>query len=185
MFKVVATAPEWFGARGIDHVYAVSGCICSNFMDFTPLWRHNGWWFFDSPMTLNEVAAANGLDPTSFNLFYYEAFESEYDADEKIWRPIEPETSFVTKVETPETKRLCGYDVVTFSVHASPECSPLSCNMLAKKMSVNGECLFDQFATAHELVERGAFNGSEPGPYRIIAVYSVPASQREMHRQRH
>jgi hypothetical protein len=33
--------------------------------------------------------------------------------------------------------------------------------------------LFSSFDEAKAHLERGAFNNSEPGPYRIFAVYSV------------
>ena len=172
MFKVVAPPPDWMGTRAIDRVYSVSGHVSRDFLDYIPLWRHNGWWFFNSSATLRDIVRSEGLDAASLTLFYYEAFEKEYDEAEENWRSIYPEGSFVTNVEPPKTKNLCGYDVVTFSVHTSPECSPLSCNMLAREMSVNKFCLFDDFSTAHDLVEGGAFDHSEPGPYRIIAVYN-------------
>jgi len=41
--------------------------------------------------------------------------------------------------------QLEGFDVTTFSVANSPECSPLSCNDLAADIAVNKHCLFDSF----------------------------------------
>lgn len=68
---------------------------------------------------------------------------------------------------------LSGYDVVTFSVHNAPECSPLSCNMLAQTLVANRFCLFENFESAYDAVAGGKFDDSEPGPYRVIAVYAV------------
>ena len=66
-----------------------------------------------------------------------------------------------------------GFDVTTFSGHNEPECSPLSCNALATDISVNQHCLFNTFAEAKAAIERGFFKNSEPGPYRIFAVYTI------------
>jgi hypothetical protein len=72
------------------------------------------------------------------------------------------------------SRRLEGYDVVTFSVQTSPECSPLSCNNLAEGIRVNPHCLLSTFDEAKGHLEAGLFDGSEPGPYRIFAVYTIP-----------
>jgi hypothetical protein len=64
-------------------------------------------------------------------------------------------------------------DVVTFYVQTSPECAPLSCNSLAAEVETNTRCLLQSFEHARALLENGTFNASEPGPYRIVAVYSV------------
>jgi hypothetical protein len=72
-----------------------------------------------------------------------------------------------------ERKRLDGYDAVSFYAKAAPECSPLSCNSRVEELAVNSHCLFDSFEEAKLQLDRGAFNDSEPGPYRIFAVFSV------------
>jgi len=67
-----------------------------------------------------------------------------------------------------------GFDVVSFSQQNSPECSPLSCNALAQSTPVNRHCLLATFEDAVTALEAGRFDNSEPGPFRIFAVYSVP-----------
>jgi hypothetical protein len=86
---------------------------------------------------------------------------------------FEPEPSFHTNVAVPEAKAFEGYDVVTFFVQTCPECSPLSCNSLASEVETNTHCLLRSFEEARTLLENGTFNDSEPGPYRIFAVYTV------------
>ena len=61
----------------------------------------------------------------------------------------------------------------SFSMQTSPECSPLSCNSLAAEVETNTRCLLQSFEQARALLEHGTFNNSEPGPFRIFAVYSV------------
>jgi hypothetical protein len=108
-------------------------------------------------------------------LFYYEVYESEFYEDEKVWSEFDPEESFETNVVRPNTAKLEGFDVVSFSSGNSPECSPLSCNSLADAIPVNQHCLFTSFTEAKEALEAGKFTACEPGPYRIFAVYSVQA----------
>ncbi len=77
------------------------------------------------------------------------------------------------EVEQPAAAEPEGYDVVSFSAGTSPECSPLSCNGLAKEIPTNRHCLLDSFEEAKGLLEQGKFVKCEPGPYRIFAVHSV------------
>jgi hypothetical protein len=93
--------------------------------------------------------------------------------DGKICSPYEAEASLPTNVIPPEEKVLEGFDVVTFYAKNAPECSPLSCNGMAEEIRTNQHCLLESFADAYDRLSSGAFNGAEPGPYRIFAVYSV------------
>ena len=47
----------------------------------------------------------------------------------------------------PEKKILAGFDVVNSVTRNSPECSPLSCNSLAKEIQTNSHCLLPDFET--------------------------------------
>lgn len=76
----------------------------------------------------------------------------------------------------PKEKHLEGYDVATFSVGTSPECSPLSCNSLAREIKVNRHSLLSSLEEAKQSLESGKLKNSEPGPYRIFAVYSLEQS---------
>ena len=119
------------------------------------------------------VAREKKVDLSETMLFFYEVHELEFDQGK--WSRFEPEPSFVTNVKVPENKVLEGYDVVTFFVRSSPECSPLSCNGLADEVETNSHCLLESLEQAQGHLENGTFNNSnsEPGPYRIFAVYSV------------
>lgn len=172
MAKRVVQRPDWIEANRIKDIYSVSSCISEDFADYIKLWKHNGYWLFNSPEIIDVIASENAIDMSDVRLFYYEQYEQEYDADNHAWRPYAPDDSFETKITKPGSTVLEGYDVVTFSCGTSPECSPLSCNGLAEKIATNSHCLLDSLDTAKSLTEKGALNG-EPGPYRIFAVYSV------------
>jgi len=171
MAKRVYKRPEWLQALQVVDIYSVSGCISEDFADYISYWKHNGYWLFDSPEIIRSVAAENSIDLKGTSLFYYESYEMEFDNES--WQLYGPEPSFLTNVISPSRKHLEGFDVVTFHVKTSPECSPLSCNSMAKELRTNEHCLFDSFEETRAHVNGGAFSTCEPGPYRIYAVYSV------------
>ncbi len=172
LYKKVAASPDWLAAKGIVDIYSLSSCISEDFADYINYWKHNGYWLFNSPKDIEDIAKQESIDLSGMTLFYYEVYEYEFDEDSGEWSVFTPEPSFATDVQIPEDNRLEGFDVVTFTAHTSPECSPLSCNALARKISVNHHCLFNLFADAKDALEGGRFNNSEPGPYRIVAVYT-------------
>ena len=173
MFKKVMQRPDWLNADGVDDIYSLSGCISEYFTDYIDYWKHNGYWLFNSPTIMKDIAADKSLDLSEMTLFYYEVFEDEFDGDLCKWSRFKPEKSPPTNVAKPDKARLEGYDVTTFFAHSSPECSPLSCNSLAREIAVNRHCLFDSFEQAKAALETGKFDNTEPGPHRIFAVYSV------------
>jgi len=172
MAKRICGSPDWLKALNVVDIYFVSACISEYFInDYIPLWKHNGFWLFDSPVIIRAVAQENSIDLDGCSLFYYEAHELEFA--EEGWRPFSPEPSLPTSIVQPAQKRLEGFDVVTFEVGRSPDCSPLSCNGLAEELRTNSHCLFESFYEAETSLGSGEFRGCEPGPYRIFAVYSV------------
>jgi len=170
--KKVHASPDWLKAGAITDIYSVSNCVSEAFCDFIPHWKHNGYWLFDSPALIREIAAAENIDLSGQRLFYYEVHEQQFDERRRVWEPFSAETSFPTDVQVPASKQLEGFDVVSFYALSAPECSPLSCNHLAESIAVNEHCLLETFADAKQLLESGAFKNCEPGPYRIFAVYT-------------
>ncbi len=158
-------------------VFSVSSCISENFFDYIDEWKHNGYWLFDSPQIMEEIAEENDIDLAPMTLFYYEVYEFEFNETTNQWTEFSPEKSFKTDIQLPMTKQLQGFDVVTFWCGSSPECSPLSCNGLYEKTAlnklVNEHFLFNSFDDAKSALDTGLFVNCEPGPYRIFAVYTV------------
>jgi hypothetical protein len=173
MAKRVRPRPDWLHAAQVVDVYSVSNCVSPDFADYINFWQHNGYWFFDSSEIIRQTAHAHALDLAGTSLFYYEAHDLAFHAFDRQWTSFQPEPSFTTHVIVPTVKDLAGYDVVTFSVGTSPECSPLSCNSLASDVETNPHCLLTSLEQAQRLLEAGHFTYGEPGPYRIFAVYSV------------
>ena len=173
MAKRVSIRPESFPAAQVVDVYSVSKHISNDFTDYITNWKHNGYWFFDSPTIIRQLARENSINIEGTRLFYYEVHALEFDGDLNEWTTFEPELSFTTNVVVPPAKALEGYDVVTFSAGTNAECSPLSCNTLATEVRTNGHCLLESLEQAQNLLASGKFKNGEPGPYRIFAVYSV------------
>lgn len=174
MAKLVAPKPDWLKTDQVDEILSVSSCVSTDFADWINYWRHNGFWFFDSPSVILELSAEYNIDLSADRWFYYEAHDMEYDEDGGGWRAFEPEKSFITAVDPPADRQLLGYDIVTFTCGTSAECSPLSCNHLAEHMKVNRQCLMGSFEEAVNFIDEKSFLDCEPGPYRILAVYEVP-----------
>lgn len=171
MAKRVQEKPDWLLAPHVIDIYSVSNCQSEDFADYIPYWKHNGYWFFDSPEVIKNVATEHSIDLQGTSLFYYEVYEMEFDGEN--WQQFSPEASFPTNVAPPSRKQLEGFDVANFTARTSPECSGLSCSSLARDLQTNAHCLFGSFSEAESKVGSGAFNDSEPGPYRIFSVYSV------------
>jgi hypothetical protein len=173
MAKRIFSEPDCVRTLGVEDVYSVSGCMVRHFADYINFWKHNGYWLFDSPETIRGLALENAIDISGTIFFYYEVYCLEFSEDDHEWRKFSPNSSFVTNVAVPEEKSLEGFDVVTFSVGTGPECSPLSCNMLAVELKVNRHCLLDSLEEARQYLEDGRFRNAESGPYRIFAVYTL------------
>ena len=169
MAKRVSPKPDHLKAAQVQDIYSASACISNDFADYISLWKHNGYWLFDSPEAILAVARESSVDVTATTLFYYEVYELEFDG--KSWNAHAP--NFAVNVTPPAKKTLEGFDVVTFFAKSSPECSPLSCNSLAEEVPTNAHCLLASLEEAERLLNSGVFNNSEPGPYRFFSVFSV------------
>jgi hypothetical protein len=171
--KSVINRPDWLKADGVLDIYSLSNCMSKEFADYIHFWKHNGYWLFNAPAVIEQIAKEHAIDLTGTTMFYYEVYELEFDEGKGQWVSFKGEESFPTEVVAPASRKLEGYDVVSFAARTSPEYSPLSCNSLATSIKTNSHCLLTSFDDAKRLVEAGMFNDSEPGPYRIFAVYTL------------
>ena len=89
LYKHVADRPEWLTAAHVADVYSLSGCVSKPFADYIDYWKNNGYWLFDSPHEITELASAASISLEGLKLFYYEAYELQFDEDEKAWEAFE------------------------------------------------------------------------------------------------
>jgi hypothetical protein len=175
LYKKVAPRADWFGRPGRpQRICSMCPHISPDFADYIDFWRHNGYWLFDRPEIIEDIATEHGIGLDGLTCFYYEEYEQQYDSDTGRWLPVAADKNMPTAVVQPlEHATLLGYDVVTFSTGNAPECSPLSCNGIAEQVAVNDDCLFATFEEAKRALEGGLFRNAEPGPCRIVAVFRV------------
>lgn len=182
MAKRIAEGPLIAETLGLSEVWSVSECISKNFTNYIPYWKHNGYWLFNSPREIIEIAHAESLDPSELKLCYYRMFPWEFHESSRQWMPVaSPTTEFNTEVRALTGAVHLGFDVVTYSDNHSPGCSPLTCNYLANNLRANQWGLLDTFGKAKSTLEAGAFDNSEPGPFRIIEVSTLPWPEDERH----
>ena len=172
LYKRIVAATEVVSNPDVRDIYSVAGCISEDFLDYIPHWKHNGHWFFDSPKIMDSLAADLGISVVGLKLFYYRIYPLQWDDDSRTWESFEPCPDFETNIVEPVNAKREGFDVVSYAMQNSPECSPLSCNDLCEAISVNAHCLFATLEDAKRALEAGLFVGGERGPYRIIEVCS-------------
>jgi hypothetical protein len=122
MAKRVVKKPDWLKATNVVDICSVSSCCSEDFTDYIDYWKHNGYWFFDSPEIITTVAREHSIPIEGTSLFYYEAHELEFD--DECWKAHSPEASFSTNVVTPSHSQLEGFDVVSFYARNAPEHFP-------------------------------------------------------------
>ncbi len=183
--KIVKRLPAFVNVPQVVDVYSVSGCISNCFADYVKYWKHNGWWLFDSPQIIEKLITDHHIPSVGLTYFYYEVFDQEYDQSELAWKKISLPTDFPINIAEPDYKNFVGYDVATFSCRNHPECSPLSCNYLAREIPTNKYCLFENFEQAWTWIENGDLVNVEPGPLRIMAVYTLDDTRNRRERLRY
>jgi len=75
MAKYIYKKPEWLRAYGVADIYSVSGHMSAMFADYIKFWKHNGYWLFDTPDMIEQLARDNGQDISAALFFYYEVYE--------------------------------------------------------------------------------------------------------------
>ena len=63
----------------------MSSCVNDDFADYLDCWKHNGYWLFDSPEMIQQVAREKSVSLEGARLFFYEAFEMEFDEKQMSW----------------------------------------------------------------------------------------------------
>ena len=173
MYKRVEARPQWLEPAKVDDIYSLSGCISEYFADYIPLWKHNGFLAIRLARNHQAGCCRPGCCLGAAEAVLLRGLRKRIRPRQARVVPFEPEASFVTNIESPTRKQLEGFDITTFSVHTSPECSPLSCNSCATTVETNSHCLLESFDDARRVLEADLLGPCEPGPYRIIAVYTV------------
>lgn len=70
MAKRVVKRPDWLEANQVVDIYSVSNCNSKEFADYINYWKHNSFWFFDSPEIIYALAGKNSIDMTETQLVF-------------------------------------------------------------------------------------------------------------------
>jgi hypothetical protein len=62
MAKKIIKKPDRLKADNVYDIYSVTNCLSKNFADYINYWRHNGYWFFDSPEIIVNLANEKSID---------------------------------------------------------------------------------------------------------------------------
>lgn len=168
--KLTMQAPPELVAAGVAEIASVSCCMSSAPDGWIDAWKHNDHGFYDTEDAAGSVVPADAA--TAYDLYAYELVPVEY-AEELAPIAVTPAPGAV-----PADYEFLGYDVVSRSIAAFFECSPLSCNLGANTFRVNRYCLVDTleeaYATLSGIGAAGA--GYEPGPYFLFAIHRKRAT---------
>ena len=157
--------PSGWSSTGhpVSEICGVSTCLAPAPDGWIEFWRHNELGVFDSPELAKSVIPKGAK---GFSVFAYRLFPEKFADGVRSPLAIEP----VSPVPLPPSFCPLGLDVVSRSLSAYFECSPLSCNYGAKEIEVNQYCLLESLETAVALATRMSLGEEEPGPYYIVEV---------------
>src|SRR5215208_6131813 len=94
MAKRISPKPDWIRVPGVVDIGSVSYCISKPFCDYIGHWKHNGYWFFDSPALIRGIASAESVDLSAHRLFFYQVYELQFDEERRAWQPFEVDPAF-------------------------------------------------------------------------------------------
>jgi len=88
MYKRISLRPEWLGVPSVVDIYSASSCISHDFCDYINYWKHNGYWLFNSPAVMENLAAEHELNLADCTLFYYEAYDFQFVQTDRVWAEL-------------------------------------------------------------------------------------------------
>ncbi|BDY04761.1 hypothetical protein F0521_18020 [Ferrimonas sp. YFM] len=174
MAKRIIAKPDWLKNANVKRLFSVSGCNSHNLIcaeqDESLL---NGHWMLNRRAEADRALVVEADDDAQPQTFYYELYPEQWNDCLGEWEAFSVDSKRAVTIEVPQSPTLEGFDIVSFAFGSQPECSLLSCSHLAERVCVNEQCLLPTLEEAKTLLASGEFHGCEPGPYRILAVYSL------------
>ena len=163
--KRVEPRPAWLDVPEVTEVCSVSHCISPGPEGWVDRWLHNDLAFFDSPDLALRVSPGGGK---GFRIFAYRIGSTRYrNGLAEAWEwPLRKAVLLAPGFGS------LGFDVVSKSLDSGLgfECSPLSCNRMAKEIGVNDHCLLDVLTEAVAVAQEFSTHEPEPGPYYVVEV---------------
>ena len=85
MAKRIMIRPDWLEVPSVRDIYSVCNCMSEDFCDYVLHWKHNGFWFFDSPELIRAVAAESDVCHSDTALLFFQGYDLQFDADRNAW----------------------------------------------------------------------------------------------------
>ena len=163
---------SWLKVANVEEIGSVSGCISEppkGEIDWT---RINAMWLYSSPE--DALAQVPVMDRNEYDVYAYKLSSIRFDEAREV--------GFLFPMNRAEpldaTFEKLGYDAVC-GESSGPgqgnliECSPLSCNGMARERSVNRHCLVDTLEQAVELARECSREETrcEKGVYSVFEVW--------------
>jgi len=160
---------DWTLPANVLEICSVSDCMNPSPPEWMDRWVHNDLGFFNTIRDARSMIAddpAQATSPDGYQLFAFRLLPIRFEKEHRSLLTLPS-----LEIESLPTEFVSlGFDVVSKSVSAFFECSPLSCNALAEDIRVNEHCLVDTLAEAERLAVRCALEEPEPGPYYVMEV---------------
>jgi hypothetical protein len=163
--KRVTPRPDWLETPSVREICSVSECIAAGPPDWIARWTHNALWVYDSVDRARDVIPP-GAERGVFALYAYRLLPLLFRPGSQEPLPVPP----LVIEPLPEDFVSLGWDVVSRSAGTTFECSPLSCNHMARECAVNEFCLVPALQGAIDVAVRFAAEPPEPGPYVVVEV---------------
>lgn len=144
--KHLVPRPDWLECPAVELIASVSECISPAPPDRIDRWEHNDLGLYDTEALALSIIP--GDVAAQYTLFAYTTLPFVFHNGQRLdWNPL-------ANVDTPppafngDFDDHLGFDIVGFSNGGFFECSPLSCNGVAKEIVVNRFCLVDDLERA-------------------------------------
>jgi len=167
MAKRISRRPDWLKAVNVEDVYSISSCVSEDFGDYISNWKHNGYWFFDSPEIIKNVAKENSIRLRG-RPFYYEAYEMEFDGES--WFVMVAGDTIPDQCCSASRRHLEGFDAVSFSAGRIRNVHPCPATRLQKSFRYS-HCSFESFDDAKRNLDNGSFRDAEFAPTEYFRVF--------------
>jgi hypothetical protein len=161
--KPLCRRPDGFRNSKIAEICSVTNCIANGPKDWISKWGHNSYGFYENEETIDRIF---GKTQDTHFIYAYKLYSLIFTK-----RNVEALEINVDIKQSISSYEFLGFDVVSKSVSDFFECSPLSCNGLCDKYSVNKYCLIDKLEDAYECCSKLHNEKCEPGPYYLFEVH--------------
>lgn len=69
MYKRLAKRPDWLKSETVNDICSVSSCTSTDFADWIQYWQHNGYGFFDTAASMQQLAVEHAITLHGLTLF--------------------------------------------------------------------------------------------------------------------